>query len=229
MKHKILVVDDEPDATKLIAFNLKNAGYEILTADNGNDALQKAKVFLPDLIVLDLMMPEIDGLEVCKRVRRDPLTAGIPIIMVSGKAGEIDRILAFELGANRYLTKPITPRELLLHTKSLLERPARVAITEEHYEIGELKIDIPRHEVTVGNKRVNLTITEFKLLTTLIDRCGYVQSRERLLLEVWEYESGADSRTVDTHMRRLRGKLGKAARFLRTVYGTGYRFDDAAN
>ena len=228
MKHKVLVVDDEPDAIELIAFNLKCAGYEILTADNGADALTKARVFLPSLIVLDVMMPGIDGLEVCKMLRRDPLTDAIPIIMVTAKASELDRVLGLELGANDYITKPFSPRELVLRVKNLLNRQPPSESMDDQFKIGELSLSIARHQVTVGRKVVDLTATEFKLLSTLINRHGRVQSRERLLLDVWQYETDTDTRTVDTHMRRLREKLGKAGRFLHTVRGVGYRFDDAA-
>lgn len=228
MKLQILVVDDEPDAIELIAFTLRNAGYEVYTADNGADAIQKSRVFLPDLIVLDIMMPAPDGYEVCKILRRDPLTAGIPIIMVTAKSSELDRILGLEFGADDYVTKPFSPRELALRVKNLLQRRVPSAPGQQLYEFQDLRIDIPRHEVTVGRKTIDLTTTEFKLLTTLIDRRGRVQSRERLLLDVWEYESAADSRTVDTHIRRLREKLGKAARFVDTVRGIGYRFNDTA-
>ncbi len=229
VKHKILVVDDEPDALELIGFNLKNAGYEVVTAENGTDALKKARAFMPNLILLDLMIPEVDGLEVCKILRRDASTAGIPIIMVTAKAAELDRILGLELGANDYVTKPFSPRELVLRVKNLLNRPAVAEDKRDRYEIGELTIDISRHQVSVSRKPVDLTATEFKLLTTLAERRGRVQSRERLLLDVWQYENMIDTRTVDTHMRRLREKLGKAARFLDTVRGVGYRFDDGAN
>ena|SRR5688572_284325 len=228
MKQKVLVVDDEPDAIELIAFNLRKAGYEIFTADNGKDALQKARVFLPDIIVLDVMMPALDGFEVCRMLRRDPITEAIPIIMVTAKSTELDRILGLELGADDFVTKPFSPRELMLRVKNLLQRRTPPPLNEELYQFHELQIDIPRYEVTVGRRPIDLTVTEFKLLTTLIDRRGRVQSRERLLLDVWGYESAADSRTVDTHMRRLREKLGKAARFLDTVRGIGYRFNDSA-
>lgn len=229
VKQKILVVDDEPDAIELIGFNLKNAGYEVITAENGTDALKKARVFLPNLILLDLMIPEVDGLEVCKILRRDPTTAGIPIIMVTAKAAELDRILGLELGANDYVTKPFSPRELVLRVKNILQRPGPIEAKQDRYEYGEMVIDTGRHQVTVGRKAVDLTATEFKLLTTLAERRGRVQSRERLLLDVWQYETMIDTRTVDTHMRRLREKLGKAARFLDTVRGVGYRFNESPN
>lgn len=227
VKPKILVVDDEPDAIELIGFNLKSAGYEVITAEDGNEALKKARVFLPSLILLDLMIPEVDGLEVCKILRRDPHTAGIPIIMVTAKAAELDRILGLELGANDYVTKPFSPRELVLRVKNLLSRSGPPEEKRDRYQVGELVIDIPRHSVTVSKKMIDLTATEFKLLTTLVERRGRVQSREKLLQDVWEYENLIDTRTVDTHMRRLREKLGKASRFLDTVRGVGYRFTDS--
>lgn len=229
MKPKILVVDDEPDAIELIGFNLKSAGYEVITAENGGDALKKARAFLPNVILLDLMIPEVDGLEVCKILRRDPETAGIPIIMVTAKAAELDRILGLELGANDYVTKPFSPRELTLRVKNLLNRSGPIEEKRDRYQVGEITVDIPRHAVTVNRKPIDLTATEFKLLTTLIERRGRVQSRERLLQDVWHYENLIDTRTVDTHMRRLREKLGKAARFLDTVRGVGYRFNETAN
>lgn len=227
VKDKILIVDDEPDALELIGFNLKGAGYEIITAENGNEAITKTRALLPSLILLDLMIPGIDGLEVCKLVRRDPGTAHIPIIMVTAKAAELDRIVGLEIGADDYVTKPFSPRELVLRVKNLLQRGRGAQETKDRYQVGELGVDVSRHAVTVGGKVIDLTATEFKLLTTLLSRRGRVQSRERLLLDVWEYDNAIDSRTVDTHMRRLREKLGKASRFLDTVRGVGYRFTDA--
>jgi two-component system phosphate regulon response regulator PhoB len=226
VKSKILVVDDEPDALELIGFNLKNAGYEVFTAEDGNSALKKARAQKPDLILLDLMIPEVDGLEVCKILRRDDATSKIPIIMVTAKAAELDRVLGLELGANDYVTKPFSPRELVLRVKNLLQRAAPTEEKHDLYHVGELSIDVPRHVVTVARKPVDLTATEFKLLTTLLERKGRVQSREKLLQDVWHYDSIIDTRTVDTHMRRLRDKLGKASRFLDTVRGVGYRFRD---
>jgi two-component system phosphate regulon response regulator PhoB len=221
---KILVVDDEPDALELVSFNLKSAGYEVVTADNGSEALKKARQHVPDLILLDVMLPEVDGLEVCKLLRRDPATAPIPIIMLTAKAGEIDRVLGLELGAEDYVTKPFSPRELVLRVKNLLKRRNVSEEKPDQYSVGDLFIDIPRHLVTVARKRVDLTATEFKLLIILASRRGRVQSREQLLRDVWEYDSLIDTRTVDTHMRRLREKLGDACRYLDTVRGVGYRF-----
>lgn len=221
---KILVVDDEPDALELVSFNLKAAGYEVVTAADGQEAIKKARQHAPDLILLDVMLPEVDGLEVCKLLRRDPATTGIPVIMLTAKAAEIDRVLGLELGADDYITKPFSPRELMLRVKNLLRRRQATDEKPEQLNIGDLFIDVPRHLVTVARKRVDLTATEFKLLTTLASRRGRVQSREQLLRDVWEYDNIIDTRTVDTHMRRLREKLGTACRYLDTVRGVGYRF-----
>ncbi len=222
---KILVVDDEPDALEVLEFNLKNAGYEVSTADDGEAALKKARQLLPDLILLDLMLPEVDGLEVCKLLRRDPATSGIPIIMVTAKAAEIDRVVGLELGADDYVTKPFSPRELVLRVRNLLRRRTEGEDDKpQKMQFGDLVIDIPRHLVSVAGARVDLTATEFKLLIILAQRRGRVQSREALLRDVWEYDNLIDTRTVDTHMRRLREKLGDAARYLDTVRGVGYRF-----
>jgi two-component system phosphate regulon response regulator PhoB len=221
---KILVVDDEPDAVELVEFNLKNAGFEVITAADGAEALKKARATLPDLILLDLMIPEVDGLEVCKLLRRDAATAGIPILMLTAKAAEIDRVLGLELGADDYVTKPFSPRELMLRIKGLLRRRETTETKAERMQFGDLVLDVPAHSVTVNNKRVELTATEFKLLTILAHRRGRVQSRDQLLKDVWEYDNVIDTRTVDTHMRRLREKLGKAAKHLDTVRGVGYRF-----
>lgn len=224
MKTRILVVDDEPDALELIEFNLRQAGYEVTTAADGAEALRKARTGIPGLIVLDVMLPELDGLEVCKALRRDPATARIPIIMLTAKAGEIDRILGLELGADDYLTKPFSPRELVLRIKNVLQRHQLETARRERMVFGDLAIDLPRHEVTWRGKPIELTATEFRLLTVLAERAGRVQSRDQLLRDVWHYESLIDTRTVDTHMRRLREKLGAAAKHLDTVRGVGYRF-----
>jgi two-component system phosphate regulon response regulator PhoB len=223
-KPKILVVDDEPDAVELVEFNLKSNGYEVVTAADGEEALEKARTQIPDLIILDLMLPEVDGTEVCKILRRDQRTRAIPIIMLTAKAAEIDRVLGLELGADDYVTKPFSPRELVLRVKRLLRSLATAEEKFDRIEWKELVIDVPRHEVRVKGRMVDLTATEFKLLSTLAQRRGRVQSRDQLLHDVWEYENVIDTRTVDTHMRRLREKLGTAAKYLDTVRGVGYRF-----
>ena len=224
MKQKILVVDDEPDALELIEFNLKGAGYDVVTAPDGEEALKTARLTLPELIILDVMLPEVDGMEVCKILRRDQRTALIPIIMLTAKAAEIDRVLGLELGADDYVTKPFSPRELVLRVKRLLRTGKSTEEKSDRIQWKELVVDIPRHQVLVKGKSIDLTATEFKLLTVLVQRRGRVQSRDQLLQDVWEYDNIIDTRTVDTHMRRLREKLGLAAKYLDTVRGVGYRF-----
>jgi DNA-binding response OmpR family regulator len=221
---KILVVDDEPDTIELITFNLRNAGYEVITAADGAEALRKARAQTPNLIILDLMLPEIDGMEVNKLLRSDSATAHIPVLMLTAKAGEVDRILGLELGAKDYVTKPFSPRELILRIRNILRQGESKTTEQKVYRFGELTIDLERHMVTVSGKAIELTATEFRLLALLAQRRGRVQSREQLLQDVWHYDSIIDTRTVDTHMRRLREKLGKASRYLDTVRGVGYRF-----
>lgn len=224
VKSKILVVDDEPEAVELVEFNLKGAGYEVSTAGDGAEALNKARRIQPNLIILDVMMPEIDGMEVCKLLRRDPATSAIPIIMLTAKASEVDRVLGLELGADDYVVKPFSPRELVLRVKKILERGKPAEAAKEKIMCGDLMIDIPRHAVLWKGNEIDLTATEFKLLSTLAQRRGRVQSRDALLRDVWGYESMIDTRTVDTHMRRLREKMGPAAKYLDTIRGVGYRF-----
>ncbi len=229
MKPKILVVDDEPDALEVLGFKLKEAGYTPIFAKDGARAIAAARDERPTLIVLDLMLPEIDGLEVCKILRRDPSTAMIPVIMLTARAAEMDRVLGLELGADDYVTKPFSPRELVLRIKKLLARAKAADDPVTQLRFGELEIDVPRHQVSIAGEAVALTATEFKLLEILARRRGRVQTRERLLQDVWGYENPIDSRTVDTHMRRLREKIGDAARYLETIRGVGYRFVADAN
>lgn len=224
MKPKILVVDDEPDALEVLGFKLKEAGYTPVFAMDGACAITAAREERPALIVLDLMLPEVDGLDVCKILRRDPGTSTIPIIMLTAKAAELDRVLGLELGADDYVTKPFSPRELLLRIKKLLTRAKASENPVTQLRFGELEIDVPRHSVTVAGSAIGLTATEFKLLEILARRRGRVQTRERLLQDVWGYENPIDSRTVDTHMRRLREKIGAAGDYLETIRGVGYRF-----
>ena len=224
MKPKILVVDDEPDALEILGFKLKEAGYVPLFAKDGARALTAAREERPALIVLDLMLPEVDGLEVCKILRRDPMTATIPILMLTAKASEMDRVLGLDLGADDYVTKPFSPRELVLRIRKLLARVRAADEPQAQLRFGDLEIDAARHEVRMAGERLTLTATEFKLLEILARRRGRVQTRERLLQDVWGYENPIDSRTVDTHMRRLREKIGAAADYLETIRGVGYRF-----
>ena len=224
MKPKILVVDDEPDALELLGFKLREAGFAPIFATDGLKALAAVRAERPDLVVLDLMLPELDGLEVCKLMRRDPATAGIPVLMLTAKAAEMDRVVGLELGADDYVTKPYSPRELVLRIRKLLKRTQGVNEAADQLTIGLLTIDVPHHAATVEGKPVTLTATEFNLLAVLAKRRGRVQTRERLLQDVWGYETAIDTRTVDTHMRRLREKIGAAAEYLETIRGVGYRF-----
>lgn len=224
MKPKILIVDDEPDTLEVLGIKLRETGFAPLFAGDGAKALAITQVERPDLIVLDLMLPEVDGLEVCKILRRDPATAGIPILMLTSKAAEMDRVLGLELGADDYVTKPYSPREVVLRIRKLLQHRGRAGDTGEHLRAGIVEIDVPRHLVTVDHQPVALTVTEFNLLEILVRRRGRVQTRERLLQDVWGYETAIDTRTVDTHMRRLREKISAAADCLETIRSVGYRF-----
>jgi two-component system phosphate regulon response regulator PhoB len=223
MNSNILVADDEEDVLNLVATNLKAAGFNVFQAEDGPSALQKARTLNPALVILDLMLPGMSGLEVCKVLKGDAKTSAIPIIMLTAKAEEVDRVLGLELGADDYITKPFSPRELVLRVKSVLRRNAGPAETPGGLKIGPLEIDRERHQVRVKNKEVELTATEYKLILLLVERRGRVQSRDSLLNEVWGYESLIDTRTVDTHVRRLREKLGPAADCIETVRGFGYR------
>ena len=225
---RILVVDDEPDAIELMRFNLKASGYEVLTAEDGEEALAKARKFSPDMILLDVMLPEIDGLEVCKILRRDPATASLPIIMLTAKASEIDRVLGLEFGADDYVTKPFSPRELMLRVRNLLKRKESSKEEVERFQVRDIELDVSKYEVKIMGQPIDLTPTEFKLLQILMERKGRVQSRDRLLQDVWGYDQLIDTRTVDTHVRRLREKMGEAADYVTTVRGVGYRLMEPA-
>jgi two-component system phosphate regulon response regulator PhoB len=217
---KILIVEDENDVADLLTLNLRKAGFKTSTAADGASGLQKARDERPDFIVLDLMLPKMSGLEVCRILKGDLATAHIPILMLTAKAEEVDRIVGLEFGADDYVTKPFSPREVTLRIRAILRRGEK---PEETLKAGAISIDPARHQVHVNGKRVHLTSLEFKLLRTLLQRRGRVQDRDKLLNEVWGYESVIDTRTVDTHVRRLREKLGKAGDAIETVRGFGYR------
>jgi phosphate regulon transcriptional regulator PhoB len=224
MAETILIVDDEQDVLNLLVYNLQKAGFKVNTARDGVTALQKARDEVPALIILDLMLPQLDGSEVCRQLKADTRTTHIPIIMLTAKAEEVDRIVGLELGADDYVTKPFSPREIALRVKTVLRRMSGKTAPAEILKVDDLTVDLGKHEVSHNGKVIELTVTEFKLLTTLMERRGRVQSRDRLLTDVWGYEGDVDTRTVDTHMRRLREKLGKAADYVETVRGVGYRF-----
>jgi two-component system phosphate regulon response regulator PhoB len=217
---KILIVEDETDVTDLLVLNLRKAGYKVSTAADGVLGLQKARDDRPDFIILDLMLPKMSGLEVCRILKSDTATAQMPILMLTAKAEEIDRIVGLEFGADDYVTKPFSPREVVLRIRAILRRGEKA---DERLSAGPIAIDPARHEVRVDGKQVHLTSIEFKLLQRLMQRRGRVQDRDRLLNEVWGYETVIDTRTVDTHVRRLREKLGKAGDAVETVRGFGYR------
>jgi two-component system phosphate regulon response regulator PhoB len=217
---KILIIEDESDVADLLALNLRKAGFRVSTAGDGASGLQTARDDRPDFIVLDLMLPKMSGLEVCRILKSDTATAHMPILMLTAKAEEIDRIVGLEFGADDYVTKPFSPREVVLRIRAILRRGEK---PEETLRAGPISIDPARHQVRVNGRQVHLTSLEFKLLRTLMQRRGRVQDRDRLLNEVWGYESVIDTRTVDTHVRRLREKLGKAGDAVETVRGFGYR------
>jgi phosphate regulon transcriptional regulator PhoB len=225
---KILVADDEVDVLNLVTNNLKAAGFNVVKAEDGPSALEQARHALPALIVLDLMLPGLSGLEVCKLLKSEPATKLIPIIMLTAKAEEVDRIVGLELGADDYITKPFSPRELVLRVKSVIRRTNSPGEIDEMLKLGDIQVDRARYEVQIKGKPVEFTATEFKLLTLLMERRGRVQSRDTLLNDVWGYESIIDTRTVDTHIRRLREKLGKAADCIETIRGFGYRIAEPA-
>jgi len=223
-RKSILVIEDEKDVVDLLALNLRKVqGFNISTASDGAAGLNKARSDRPDLIILDLMLPKMSGLEVCKILKSDPSTRHIPVLMLTAKAEEIDRIVGLEFGADDYVTKPFSPREVLLRIRAILRRGATSEQSDERLSAGPIMIDPVRHQVSVEGKQINLTSLEFKLLRTLMQRRGRVQDRDRLLNEVWGYESVIDTRTVDTHVRRLREKLGKSGDLIETVRGFGYR------
>ena len=220
---KILIIEDEADVVDLLSMQLRKAGgFSIAVANDGVEGLKKARSESPALIVLDLMLPRMSGLEVCKVLKSDSATRQVPIIMLTAKAEEVDRIVGLEFGADDYVTKPFSPREMILRIKAILRRGQNDG-GDESMTRGSITIDPARHRVLVAGKPVTLTAVEFKLLSMLMKRPGRVQARDRLLNEVWGYETAIDTRTVDTHVRRLREKLGKAASAIETVRGFGYR------
>lgn len=223
-KKKILVVDDEPDVTDLVAYHLKAKGFHVETLNDATSSIAKARSYQPDLIILDIMMPHLSGIQICRILRADPKLAKAPIIFLTAKAEPQDRIEGLESGADDYLGKPFSPKELVLRVESILRR---IAAPKEpvaaKLKIGEILLDSDTHTVTVGGQSLDLTATEFKLLRLMMERQGRVQTREHLLLNVWNYSTEIETRTVDTHVRRLREKLGDEAGWVETIRGVGYR------
>ena len=225
MSGTILIVDDEADIRSTVEFNLSREGFRTVTAGLGREAVERANdTPRPDLIVLDLMLPDISGTEVCRQLRQSPKTRNIPILMLTAKTDPIDRVVGFEVGADDYVTKPFSVRELVLRVKAILRRSGSTEEPSESLNIGVLRIDVEGHRVWIDGEEVVLTALEFRLLTTLVKRRGRVQTREALLNHVWEMSGDVTTRTVDTHVRRLRKKLGPASEYVETLRGVGYRF-----
>ncbi len=225
-KQKIFIVEDEADILELVVFHLEQEGFEAIGCSDGGLAFDTIEKEQPELVILDLMLPGIPGTEICKLLKQDEATRHIPIVMLTAKGEEIDRVVGFELGADDYVTKPFSPRELILRVKAILKRTQMPQDENEIIRLDGIVIDIPGHSILLDNNPVDLTATEFKLLVTLLERKGRVQTRDVLLEIVWGYDYMGFTRTVDTHMRRLRVKLGKWGEHLETVRGIGYRFRD---
>ena len=225
-KEQILIIEDDKHISKLVKYNLEKAGYDCTVADDGEEALGILAKERPDLIILDIMLPKMDGFELCRVIKQDVKRRNIPIIMLTAKGEEVDRIVGLELGADDYVVKPFSPRELILRIKAILKRGKIEEAPKDIIERGSLVINVPKHLVTVNNKEVELTPIEFKLLVTLIERNGRIQSRDQLLSDVWDMHADVFTRTVDTHIKRLREKLGKVGDQIETVRGLGYRFKE---
>jgi len=221
---RILIIEDERDLQKVLEFNLAQAGHEVIATTHGRTGLALARERQPEVVVLDLMLPDLPGTEVCKALRKDPATAGVLVLMLTAKGEEVDRIVGFEIGADDYVVKPFSVRELLLRIDALLRRGKDRVKNDQPVEFGCLRIDREAHRVWVEGLEIELTALEFKLLSTLLERKNRVQSRGSLLSDVWGIEADITTRTVDTHVKRLREKLGVAGDYVETVRGVGYRF-----
>ena len=224
MPEKILIVDDEEDILTLLEYNLEKAGFKVISAKDGPEAIEMTKKERPSLIILDIMLPSMEGTEVCKVIKRDNTTSHIPIIMLTAKGEEVDRIVGLELGADDYITKPFSPRELVLRVKAVLKRGHGGEENEGTITAGNIRIDLERSVVISNGKPLKLTATEFKLLVELVKAKGKVLSRDALLDNVRGTDYYVTDRTIDTHIRRLREKLGKSAKHIETVRGFGYKF-----
>ena len=225
MTHKIYIIEDEPDIRETLVYNFQKENFEVNSSGKGLKGLEDIKVTKPDVLILDLMLPDISGLEICRKIKADDQLKNISIIMLTAKGDEVDRIVGFELGADDYVTKPFSVRELILRIKAVLKRGQKKEdVVEVGRQFGDLSIDIESHEVQVNNEQIDLTALEFRLLRQLVDRRGRVQSRDQLLSDVWGYSSEVTTRTVDTHIKRLREKLGPMGKYVQTIRGVGYKF-----
>lgn len=228
-KERILVIEDDKHISKLLGYNLEKAGFDCRLASTGEEGLNFIKSYPVDLVVLDIMLPGMDGFEVCRHLKADAKLKSVPVIMLTAKGEEVDRIVGLELGADDYIVKPFSPRELVLRIKAVLRRQAAPQKTQEEKKALKYKnlcVDLERHKVILGTKETELTPMEFRLLVTLMERRGRVQTRDRLLEDVWGMSSEADTRTIDTHVKRLREKLRPLGRAIETVRGIGYRFKE---
>ena len=226
--HRVLVVDDESDVTELLEYKLEQEGYRVATLNDPLACIAKVREFEPELVLLDIMMPELSGIQLCRIIRADPITKEIPIIFLSARGEVEDRIKGLEAGAEDYISKPFNTNELLLRISKMLRRSGSRSepAGKSRIEIAGVVIDEDLHQLTVDGKNVTLTATEFRLLKLLMERKGRVQSRDHLLVNVWHYDTDIETRTVDTHVRRVREKLGQHAHMIETVRGVGYRAVD---
>ena len=226
MTSRVLIIEDEPDIRKTIDYNLSKESYEVIQAssiEEGENALASNKI---DVIILDLMLPDGSGLTLCRDIKSEPSTKNIPVIILTAKTEEVDRVVGFELGADDYVTKPFSVRELILRVKAILKRGVLTEIKTDNVQdsFGELTLNYDEHQAYINNEEISLTALEFKLLKHLINRKGRVQTRDQLLEDVWGYSSNVTTRTVDTHIKRLREKLGIVGEHIQTIRGVGYRF-----
>ena len=222
-RERILLIEDEPDIAEVLQYNLEKEGFDVELAHRGDSGLESLRRQSPDLILLDLMLPGVDGLELTRLLKRDTNTSRIPIVMLTARGEEVDRIVGLELGADDYISKPFSPREVVLRVKAVLRRLQPEEPASDKLEIGGIQLDVAAHQLRIRGKEVALTATELRLLRLLMERAGRVQTRGTLLTDVWGYAEDIDSRTVDTHIRRLRRKLGSEADRIETVIGVGYR------
>lgn len=225
-RKKILVVDDEPDVTELVSYHLKAKGFAVETLNDATASIAKARHFLPDLVILDIMMPHLSGLQICRILRTEPRLSRVPVIFLTAKSEAHDRIEGLEVGADDYLSKPFSPKELVLRVEAIFRRLTTPPPSTGKLQIGSIVLDGETHRVTVGGHALELTATEFRLLRLLMERQGRVQTRENLLVNVWNYSAEIETRTIDTHVRRLREKLGDEANWIETIRGVGYRMAD---
>lgn len=223
---RILVIEDEPDIQQILDYNLREKGHKVFIAGKGEEGLRLAREKRPDLVLLDLMLPDIPGTEVCKTLKNDAITRNAQVVMLTAKGEEIDRVVGFELGADDYVVKPFSVRELLLRVQAILRRSQGEQEAVPGIQFGTLRVDREAHRVWAGETELELTALEFKLLVTLYDRKNRVQTRAALLSDVWGIDADITTRTVDTHVKRLREKLGEAGAYIETVRGVGYRFAD---